>query len=252
MGSNADAVPPQEDEITVLVTGFAPFKEQYPINPAWQIAKALPLFLPPAQPQSASSSGASTSPSPPVRILVHPEAVRVSYNAVRDLVPKLWEGKKIDYTVHIGMASGRKFYSLERRGHRDGYVMKDVDGELLGDAERREKEGARWVWHGLPDELFTSVAVDDVWTRWRSSLPNLDLRISENAGRYLCDFIYYSSLAYLTRKEEDKRVVFLHVPVASDEVAVKTGIEVTIELIRAVVQSGAIKKKLAREQTPKS
>src|ERR1700712_3587946 len=74
-----------------------------------------------------------------------------------------------------------------------------------------------------------------------------DVRISEDAGRYLCDFIYYSSLAHLTKKKEKRRVVFLHVPVDSDEAAVRTGIEVTIELIRAMVQSGRLKKAIKED-----
>jgi len=68
------------------------------------------------------------------------------------------------------------------------------------------------------------------------------VRVSEDAGHYLCDFIYYSSLAYLAKNEEDKRVVFLHVPVHADKAAVETGVSVAIELIRAIVQSGRIKK----------
>jgi pyrrolidone-carboxylate peptidase len=71
---------------------------------------------------------------------------------------------------------------------------------------------------------------------------DVDIRVSEDAGRYLCDFIYFSSLAYLTKKEEERRVVFLHVPVDSDEAALNTGTEVALELIRAMVQSGRIKK----------
>ena len=107
----------------------------------------------------------------PVRILVHPEPVKVAYKSVRELVPTLWEGRKIDFAIHIGMASGRKFYSVERRGHRDGYNMKDVDNELLGDAERRRVEGEKWIWHGMPEELLSVVDVDDVWKRWRAALP---------------------------------------------------------------------------------
>lgn len=58
----------------------------------------------------------------------------------------------------------------------------------------------------------------------------------------MCDFIYYSSLSYLLKKGEKKRAVFLHVPVEADKYAVKTGVEVTIELIRALVESGKTKK----------
>jgi pyroglutamyl-peptidase len=87
------------------------------------------------------------------------------------LVPKLWEERKIDFTLHIGMASGRRYYSVERRGHRDGYNMKDVDNLLLNDEERRLEEGKDWIWDGLPNELLTSTDVDDIWRRWRTALP---------------------------------------------------------------------------------
>jgi len=167
--------------------------------------------------------------------------VRVAYRTVRPLVPKLWEGRKIDYMIHIGMASGRKYYSVERRGHRDGYAMRDVDDELLEGTEKREA-GELWAWEGLPEEILSDTNIDDIWRRWRAALPSADIRVSEDAGRYLCDFIYYSSLSYLLKKEEEKRVVFLHVPVEADEAALKTGVEVTIELIRALVQSGRMKK----------
>lgn len=44
------------------------------------------------------------------------------------------------------MAGPRLFYSIERRAHRDGYAIRDVDGELLGDEPRRAAEGPDWVW----------------------------------------------------------------------------------------------------------
>ncbi|CAG8959079.1 hypothetical protein HYFRA_00012860 [Hymenoscyphus fraxineus] len=245
MGSQGERLPSEEDEITVLVTGFAPFQDKYPINPSWEIASRLPPFLPPSK--TAPSNISALADLPPVRILVHPEAIKVCYPVVRELVPKLWEeSKKIDYAIHIGMASGRRFYSVERRAHRDGYFNKDVDNELLGDVERREKQGDRWIWSGMPEELLTSVDVVDVWRRWRGALPGADVRISEDAGRYLCDFIFFSSLAHLTKKEEERRVVFFHVPVRCDEESINTGIEVCLELIRAIVQSGRMKKLMSQ------
>lgn len=104
---------------------------------------------------------------------MHPEAIKVSYAAVRELVPKIWESHaKIDYMIHVGMASGRSFYSIERRAHRTGYVMGDVDGVVLGDEhERAEKEGKDWIWEDCPDELLSDVDIDDVWRRWRKTRP---------------------------------------------------------------------------------
>jgi pyroglutamyl-peptidase len=75
--------------------------------------------------------------------------------------------------IHVGMAGGRDFYSVERRGHRDGYFMEDVDGLVLGDERGRYGDGEeeKWVWAGCPEELETSVDIDDVWRRWRGALP---------------------------------------------------------------------------------
>lgn len=77
------------------------------------------------------------------------------------------------------MAGGRDFYSVERRGHRDGYVIGDVDGVVLGDERGRYEDGngrdgeeaEKWVWEGCPVELETGCDIDDVWRRWRASLP---------------------------------------------------------------------------------
>ncbi|RFU31332.1 hypothetical protein B7463_g5027, partial [Scytalidium lignicola] len=247
MGSTTVDPATWEDEFTFLVTGFGPFTSRYPVNPSWEIARALPPFLPPpSSSSSTSSSSASPIPHPRVRILVHPEPIKVAYKNVRELVPKLWErsgGPKLDFVLHIGMASGRAYYSAERLAHRDGYAMRDVDGELLKD---EEKKGEEFFWHGLPEKIETMVDVDEIWRGWKKSLPNCDIKVSEDPGRYLCDFIYYSSLAHLYRKNEDRRVLFLHVPVDNDPASIKVGVEVTIELIRAVVQN--LKTKQAEKQ----
>jgi pyroglutamyl-peptidase len=144
-----------------------PFRAQNPINPSWEITRLLPPFLTPAKSGDAVSAIAKL---PPVRILIHPEPVRVAYKTVRELVPKLWEGRKIDYMVHIGMASGRRYYSVERKGHRDGYSMRDVDDLLLGDTEKKNA-GEHWAWEGLPAEILSDTNIDDVWRRWRTALP---------------------------------------------------------------------------------
>ncbi|KAK1769410.1 putative pyroglutamyl peptidase type I [Phialemonium atrogriseum] len=238
-----------KEELTVLVTGFGPFKEQHPVNPSWEIASRLPDYLPPIRAKTAHPSSSSAAPLPPVRILVHPEAIRVNYQTVRGLVPRLWDlggdKRRIDVAIHIGMAGPAMAYSVERRGHRDGYALKDVDGELLKDQDRRLREGEDWVWHGMPKEMETDFDLDDVLGRWKKHSPDgLDLRISEDAGRYLCDFIYFSSLAHLTKAQETKRVVFLHVPSNSSEKAIATGRELALQLIRSIVESEIARRKL--------
>ncbi|KAK1600204.1 uncharacterized protein LY79DRAFT_10778 [Colletotrichum navitas] len=246
MGSQIDS----EDEFTVLVTGFGPFKAQYPVNPSWEIARSLPAYLPPLRARNPKehplasfsfSSAAASRPLPPVRILVHPEAIRVNYMTVRALVPQFWDPAthpRVDAVVHIGMAGPRLFYSVERRGHRDGYTFPDVDGHRLEDDERRREEGDDWVWHGMPPEIETGLDLADVLERWKAHSPEgSDLRISEDAGHYLCDFIYFSSLAHLWRAREHRRVTFLHVPSDASKASVARGTELAVQLIRSIAES---------------
>lgn len=65
----------------------------------------------------------------------------------------------------------------------------------------------------------------------------MDLRISEDAGHYLCDFIYFSSLAHLYKAGERRRVLFLHVPSDASEHSIAVGRELMLQLVRSVVES---------------
>lgn len=153
-----------------------------------------------------------------------------------------------DIVLHIGLAAGRPFYTLERGAHGRGYgAIPDVDGERFDDdlAERK-----------FPSDLFPAVLqtgfnTGDVVARWRSNLgysaPDAvpadeelpDVRPSPDAGNFLCGFIYYNSLAhYHAMDGEGMPVVFLHVPdLSGSEEKLAVGREVTIALIKALVES---------------
>ncbi|CAK7203029.1 hypothetical protein SEUCBS139899_005758 [Sporothrix eucalyptigena] len=242
------------EEFTVLVTGFAPFKSEYPVNPSWEIASRLPEYLP--------RKDSSSSTLPRVRIVVYPEPVRVNYQTVRKLIPTLWgpndpkinpppgdtdAGRsfvppaKIDLLLHIGMAGPRLHYALERVGRRDGYNLRDVDDQLLGDTAA-DRADPNWVWYGVPAALESDLDLDDVLQRWRAHSTdrdgvNHDLRISVDAGRYLCDFIYTSSLAHLWKQGARRRVAFLHVPAAATPERVAVGQGLVVELVRSLVET---------------
>lgn len=157
-----------------MLTSWQPFREQYPVNPSWEIAKGLPTYLPARRAKDPSSRHADVH-IPEVRILVHPEPVRVNYDVVRGLVPGLWdgpqqEGRRVDFVIHIGMACPRPSYQIERRGHRTGYRSRDVDGNMLED-EDAAKRGSDWVWYGLPDEIETDLDMPDILDRWIGHSP---------------------------------------------------------------------------------
>lgn len=64
-----------------------------------------------------------------------------------------------------------------------------------------------------------------------------DLRISEDAGNFLCDFIYYSSLSELWKQQRPRKALFLHVPADASPSSVERGRDLTLNLIRSIVES---------------
>lgn len=153
-----------------------------------------------------------------------------------------------DIVLHIGLAAGRTFFTLEQGSHARGYGrIPDVDGEKFSDADG----DAKFPNDIFPSVLHTSFDTGDTLARWRENLeysnrdadPAVegvpDVRISPDAGNFMCGFIYYNSLAhYFQRKEDERPVAFLHVPDLSDsKEKLDTGREVTVALIKALVES---------------
>lgn len=157
------------------------------MNPSWEIARGMPTYLPPL---AAPSAGEAVADMPPVRILVHPEAIRVTYKNVRGLVPTFWDGEysgqKIDACIHIGMAGSRSPYLLERLAHRTGYLKPDVSGEFLED-EQEGKRGEDWIWNGLPDQLESAYDIPNVYLRWKELSKVCDLQRMHFARGKLCE-----------------------------------------------------------------
>lgn len=243
MGSIEEQVEGHEgnrSEVTVLVTGFGPFHDKFPVNPSFEITQNLPQFLP------------SKSPgSPSIRIMTYPSPIRVAYEEVRELVPKIHNAYKgtVDLVLHIGMASGRQFYCAEKYGHREGYNRNnDVDGKMPPSDEPSALFG------DCPPLMTTSLDYQSVLLNWQVNIFNIpkdepgaeaDVRPSDDAGRYLCDYIYFNSLAYFGResgvmvkgKASDRPVLFFHVPPESDRKSLEKGQAVTLALLQAMANT---------------
>lgn len=190
--------------------------------------------------------------------------VKVCYESVQELVPKLLQlsrrmdekipetvqkpsdtdlpvlapsenSQRYDLVVHIGLAPGRSYYSIETCAHRDGYVKKDVRGAL--------PEG-NTVRHGgqeCPAILQPSLDLADIWRRWKDMLqqPEEDVRPSDNAGRYLCEFVFYTSMLEFSNRDPSgaRRCMFLHVPSGIKQADLARGTKVVLALIAALVGS---------------
>ena len=230
----------QSEQTTVLVTGFSSFHAKFPVNPSFEITKSLPEWLP------SAASDASR-----IRIIAYPEPIRVCYEDVRELVPRIHECYRdtVDLVLHIGMAGEKDPYCIERVAHRDGYTSKaDVDGKLPAADEGRVCFG------DCPQEMTTSLDFPSTLERWRHRIqclgedsPASGARVcpSDDPGRFLCDYLYFNSLAWFGRNNHCREgsdpaarpVLFLHVPAEASQRIVDRGREVTTALIEAMVET---------------
>ncbi|KAF4567678.1 hypothetical protein EYR40_006681 [Pleurotus pulmonarius] len=252
------------NEFRVLVTGFGPFAH-FDENPSWLAVKPLhkttlatdPTSNPIIVNQQVAVSG--SAPRMPRPIHISALQIPVTYEAVLNTVPGLHSRPPIlpedvdpdfpappeegyDLMFHIGVA-GRGPLRMERIGHKLGYQMKDVSGKLAsviissGENIARQTRGFGAAYETFPDEITTEVDV----TRLVQDLKRSGIEqiyTSMDAGHYLCDFIYYCSLAEAKRtakpyeKRRNTQVLFLHCPPVNQPLTTE---EVTEAIKRIIV-----------------
>jgi pyroglutamyl-peptidase len=168
------------------------------------------------------------------------------------------------------MASSRDHYALERQAHRDGYGRNaDVDGQKPSYDEGEREFG------DCGHILTSTVDYDAVYEGWRRNLTDysdgegkgrqlVPTAESSDPGHYLCDYIYFNSLAWFERKarkaggdgnvgvegeEQERRpVLFLHVPAESDAVTLRKGVVATTALLRSMAESWSASRRSRGEE----
>lgn len=163
------------------MTGFGPFM-QHKVNASWVAVQELAQL-------GLKQDGKEV----PLEI----REVEVAYNVVSSTVPKLYDEINPRLCVHVGV-SPYNVVKLERFGKNQYYTT--------GDVYSRNPPGLVCV-HGGPDSITTCFDVERVCVSASQKQRDVTFETSNDAGRYLCDFIYYTSLY-----QNKGPVLFVHVP----------------------------------------
>jgi pyrrolidone-carboxylate peptidase len=154
--------------------------------------------------------------------------------------------------IHIGLAAGRDYFAIEKGAERDGYhEFPDEERKVVTRAEVKK------LWGKSPARLDSAIDFEDVVERWRSIVKggaghakakghgkdkekekDSEVKGSDDVGNYVCGFVYYVSLEWLWERKKEGKVLFLHVPNLVTEKEVERGRDITLALIKAVVESG--------------
>lgn len=165
----------------LLITGFAPFGGDK-VNPSWQAVSALPETVGPWELYKKEL---------PVTFRGAPAAL---LEAVTQCEP--------DAVLMVGLAASRGMVTPERQAVNE-IVARIPDNE--GNQPKNEP-----VVPGGPEALFSTLPVEDM-TEAIEAL-GVPARLSESAGRFVCNALLYDALYHLEQAEEPIPAAFIHVP----------------------------------------
>lgn len=165
-------------EKTILVTGFGPFRD-HDINASWQAVQLL---------DASDFAG--------YKLVKH--EVPVTYDYIDKNIARLWEEHKPIFVLHVGLAEGVNVMRLESLARRKFYQKADASGALHPTEEV------------CPANKGPLVHIPQIDVgRIVGELDSDQLRFIESteAGLYLCEYIFYTSMNI-----DNSRILFTHVP----------------------------------------
>uniref|UniRef100_A0A2A4JEV0 Pyroglutamyl-peptidase I n=1 Tax=Heliothis virescens TaxID=7102 RepID=A0A2A4JEV0_HELVI len=178
----------------VLITGFGPFRD-VPYNISW------PGVLRMDKNRIECENN----------VILLRNKINVDYDEVDSRVPELWRTFKPHLAIHVGVAENETF-RLETHARNANYRIPDKDNKL--------PRSEAIVPGGCP-VIHTIFNVTRICEEFNKNPPasRLGASISENAGLFICEYIYYSSLLR-------GPTLFVHVPLmkyTEDEIAEANG-----------------------------
>jgi pyroglutamyl-peptidase len=177
----------------IMVTGFDPFEDE-PINPAWEAVRRLPDEV----------DGAEI-----VKVQI-PTSFGRSAEVVREAILV----HDPDVVVSVGQAGGRFSVMPERVAiNIDDGRIPDNDGNQPID-ETIRPDG--------PPAYFSTLPVKAMVTAMKSA--GVPAAVSNTAGTYVCNHIFYSVRYLVDREFPGKRSGFIHVPYLPAQVVDKPGL----------------------------
>lgn len=195
---------------TVLLTGFAPFGGET-TNPSWEAVAALD--------GGRIRGHRVVARQLPVTFGASLKALRT---ALRETSPSL--------VICIGQAGGRAQLSLER-------IAINVDDARIPDNAGQQPIDTPIIERG-PAAYFSTLPIKAMMAGLRKA--GLPAEISQTAGTYVCNHIFYG-LMHALRNKHSARGGFIHIPYSPAQAAAHLGAaslstEVVTEAVRLAVR----------------
>ncbi|MBQ3438309.1 MAG: pyroglutamyl-peptidase I [Fusobacterium sp.] len=196
----------------ILITGFDPFGGEK-INPALEIVKLLPDRIAECE----------------VKVLEIPTVYKKSLEIIENEIKKF----NPNYILSIGQAGGRSDISIERIAiNIDDFRIKDNEGNQPID-QNIFPDGENAYFSTLPIKAIRAELL-------KAGIP---ASISNTAGTFVCNHVFYGVRYLIEKKYRDKKSGFIHIPYLPEQVLGKSntasmsletllkGIEIAVQTI---------------------
>ena len=170
-----------EDPGPILLTGYGPFAD-HKVNSSWVVVQEL-------QSMGVVHQGHS------IPLVI--KEIPVIYDAVHEEVPKLWSEHKPRLCIHTGVSHYTEL-KIEQYARNSVFHPLDVTGKCPNNYQCES---------GAPEKLETCMDVELIADNANKRQNEVTVSVSQDAGHYLCEFIYYKSLHI-----GNKPTLFVHFP----------------------------------------
>jgi pyroglutamyl-peptidase len=182
--------------IYYVVTGFGPF-QGVPINPTATVVNALVNYVKESEQRSINQSS-HPNISNQIRTIVMATSYQAAQQQIDELYDELYDeltmsNKNNDPIIflHLGVNSGGNYYQLEQYAYNRKWVESDIYDSICNSDD-------------LDTKLATTIGHDiynivNKLNNGRSKIRGTNVYgttaiVSEDGGRYVCNYIYYYSL----------------------------------------------------------
>lgn len=177
----------------ILVTGFNPFGGE-PVNPALEAVKLLDGKV-------ITGYEVITKEIP----TVFGKAIASLKEAIEEIHP--------DMVICVGQAGGRSTITPER-------VAINMDDARIPDNEKNQPIDAEIV-PGGPAAYFTKLPVKAMVQKMNEN--GIPASVSNTAGTFVCNHIFYGLMNYLESSARDIRGGFIHIPFIPEQIVRNPG-----------------------------